>query len=467
MTAVLSRFQVLGLYGIKDVDLELTDNLLILVGENGSGKTTLLRMLFYFLSGRWQSLIQFQFKSVSAQIDGREFRVGRDDLVKAFSPRERRLLSRFPPSVRQRMREMIAQGQVGDQMEEEIRSLSLRYGIPPRMLQREFFVFLNEEPGPVGASTASLKAVQTARNEIQSAVGAQILYLPTYRRIERELSSIFEGADLDDLRRYKQRQGETDPSYIELVEFGMKDVQQAVDGAVGAIRDFAREDLNRLLLSHFNDVVNKTYLSVDMSEVASVPEITARSVINRVEDSILSKRSKEDLLNVIMSLSSKENPTENDRLVCDYFLTILHFQESLQKRERSISDFCNVCSEYMSDKEFSYNSSTFSFAINARNNRNELGKIELADLSSGEKQIVSLFSHLYLSGRPNFFVLIDEPELSLSVPWQRRLLPDIRHGHFCSGIVATTHSPFIYDNELKAYARSLGEFADIKKGEVP
>jgi hypothetical protein len=64
----------------------------------------------------------------------------------------------------------------------------------------------------------------------------------------------------------------------------MKDVQQAVDGAVGAIRDFARQDLNRLLL------VNQTYLYVDMREVASVPENTARSVINRVEDSILSKK---------------------------------------------------------------------------------------------------------------------------------------------------------------------------------
>jgi hypothetical protein len=58
-------------------------------------------------------------------------------------------------------------------------------------------------------------------------------------------------------------------------------------------------------------------------------------------------------------------------------------------------------------------------------------------------------------------VLIDEPELSLSVPWQKRFLVDIINGDFCAGLVAVTHSPFIYDNKLKPYAHSLGEFASL------
>ena len=128
-------------------------------------------------------------------------------------------------------------------------------------------------------------------------------------------------------------------------------------------------------------------------------------------------------------------------MIYHYFSTILRFQESLQERERPISEFCDLCSEYISDKQFIYNSSTFSFDITARDRTKDSSKIELADLSSGEKQIVSLFSHLYLSGTSRFFVLIDEPELSLSVPWQRRLLPDIMRGQFYAGVVAVTHSP--------------------------
>ena len=38
------------------------------------------------------------------------------------------------------------------------------------------------------------------------------------------------------------------------------------------------------------------------------------------------------------------------------------------------------------------------------------------DLSSGEKQVISLFSYLYLYRGSNL-VLIDEPEISLSIEW--------------------------------------------------
>jgi hypothetical protein len=41
---------------------------------------------------------------------------------------------------------------------------------------------------------------------------------------------------------------------------------------------------------------------------------------------------------------------------------------------------------------------------------------------------------------------------------------DVKAGGFCSGLVAVTHSPFIYDNELKKYAHGLGEFITVAEG---
>ena len=46
-------------------------------------------------------------------------------------------------------------------------------------------------------------------------------------------------------------------------------------------------------------------------------------------------------------------------------------------------------------------------------------------MSSGEKQIVSLFARLYLTGKDDYVILFDEPELSLSIKWQEKLLKDI------------------------------------------
>jgi predicted ATPase len=138
---------------------------------------------------------------------------------------------------------------------------------------------------------------------------------------------------------------------------------------------------------------------------------------------------------------------------------LLSFQAELQKKEQRIKSFAEICTKYSSQsKECVYDSTSFQFFVRRLRAKKGADNLEIKHLSSGEKQIMSLFSHLYLSDHQTFFVLIDEPELSLSVPWQRQFLLDISQSDFCRGFVAVTHSPFMYDNELKPYAHGLGEF---------
>ena len=160
MSGLLTNFQVIGLHGFRNFDLDLKYNTLVLVGENGSGKTTLLRMLFYFLSGRWQLLLQFNFISIAAQIDSDRFMVTKEQLVKAFSKRERRFLFRFPTSTRERLRSLLAHGRI-DQVRREMSVLGPRYGIPIRALEQEMIDYINQDLEPFeekgGNSTKSIK----------------------------------------------------------------------------------------------------------------------------------------------------------------------------------------------------------------------------------------------------------------------------------------------------------------------
>ncbi|MDP1288106.1 AAA family ATPase, partial [Klebsiella pneumoniae] len=75
--------------------------------------------------------------------------------------------------------------------------------------------------------------------------------------------------------------------------------------------------------------------------------------------------------------------------------------------------------------------------------------IELEDLSSGEKQIISLMAHIYLDDTREKIVLFDEPELSLSIEWQEHVLADIINSPSVVQLLAITHSPFVFNNELK------------------
>ena len=58
-------------------------------------------------------------------------------------------------------------------------------------------------------------------------------------------------------------------------------------------------------------------------------------------------------------------------------------------------------------------------------------------------------------------VIIDEPELSLSVEWQQSILEDIRKSGKCGSLIAATQSPFVYNNSLRPIAKSLDSFLTV------
>ena len=100
----------------------------------------------------------------------------------------------------------------------------------------------------------------------------------------------------------------------------------------------------------------------------------------------------------------------------------------------------------MSGKKFVYNQSELKLYVEETKRKGNV--IKLAHLSSGEKQIVSLFSKLYLENEKDCILIIDEPELSISMKWQKMLLPDIMRSENCKLLLTVTHSPFIFENEF-------------------
>lgn len=123
----------------------------------------------------------------------------------------------------------------------------------------------------------------------------------------------------------------------------------------------------------------------------------------------------------------------------------------LYKESESLEKFRETCNNYLEETRFIRSDENGLVVININNNE----AVKLKYLSSGEKQIINIFSKFYLSERDNLILLIDEPELSLSLNWQKKLLPDIIASKNCDFLFAITHSPFIFDNELKNYAEGL------------
>lgn len=137
-------------------------------------------------------------------------------------------------------------------------------------------------------------------------------------------------------------------------------------------------------------------------------------------------------------------------------LYLLNNLVSIYERTRGIEEkiraFVRVVNEYLIDKEFVYDEIKCSLSVMGR--RAE-GPLNLENLSSGEKQIVSILSSVYLLRQRDCAIFLDEPELSLSMGWQRKLIPHIMDSGRCKFLLATTHSPFMFDNALENYTDSL------------
>jgi ABC-type uncharacterized transport system ATPase subunit len=79
-----------------------------------------------------------------------------------------------------------------------------------------------------------------------------------------------------------------------------------------------------------------------------------------------------------------------------------------------------------------------------------LGKIiDIAKLSSGEQHQIILYYDLIFNSEPGTLVLIDEPEISIHIEWQRQFLKNLQKISEiinCDFIV-TTHSPDIVNDK--------------------
>lgn len=70
--------------------------------------------------------------------------------------------------------------------------------------------------------------------------------------------------------------------------------------------------------------------------------------------------------------------------------------------------------------------------------------ISLEMLSAGEKQLLLVLLTVFLIDENPYVLLMDEPELSLHVEWQEKLLSSLRSLNPACQIILTTHSPSIF-----------------------
>ncbi|EMC46612.1 AAA family ATPase [Streptococcus mutans] len=440
----IESFKVIKLHKIYNYDVKFNKDITILYGENGSGKTTLLSILESILTARIWELFQFDFKKIILKSDV-NFSI---DILRGVDKENGLYLEiKILKDNNEEKSERIFQT--------AITSLnSSRYGSK---------VDLDD----VGLLYPIISEINRSFND---------LYLPINRI---PFSFLDEGRTRRKV--YQKTDMDIDSSLDYAIELLTKENRIIESRKNRYNQEFKNEILlNSLSVSRDNlvDILQNEEV-LDLDKIDSLQEkylkmldaLNIPSDQNKVELFLSNYKAK---IPKITNYLNKETEQDNGEQVVDimtFFFEaseimrmkkVLPIAENLERRLSDISakidKFIEIVNDFFEDsmekKEIIFDTLGVPyFKIKGRKE-----KIKLKYLSSGEKQIVILFANLILTNRysggnkifRNIFIA-DEPEISLHMLWQMKLIPSILKSRKNLQIILATHSPEIvgeFENKM-------------------
>lgn len=454
---VIDFVKIHNLFGNRDVTVDLSTGILILIGENGMGKTTILNILNEILKGDLENLASYIFSDIEIKFShlDKSFNFTLES-IKGFREMKRRVCEDLDEEgVDLFVKEWVKT----DFKDNTPVSLKKFLNSHPKIEDAMMGINVNI-PGLLEMWIEEYPSFFIFKNEI-SKIGLQVVYLPTYRRIEANYDKVFP-ASKNVINRPLQR-GENywyfphsfsnDLNQTEsLLKFGMKDISEKINNLLKKISDESIKGYNEVsgkmiskLLDSGNDreanvIVNPDYIRIILERLGTNVSESERKQLVKVLDS--------------------QDFSDNSNLAF-YLSALSEVYRRTEKYDLKLKRFILACNEFLFDKEFRYDESHISVKLFSISDVKGKRELSLEKLSSGEKQLISILAITYLNNTSNLAVLMDEPEISLSLLWQRKLLPIIADSGNCRLLIAATHSPFVFDNKLKTYTKGPAEYVEL------
>lgn len=471
---LIESFAIEGLHGYRSLSLNTRFSGSVLIAPNGSGKTTFLGALDAFLKGQFTRLAGLNFESITCRLRGvsEELTVTKQE-IDAFSsiPSESNLVVYakswdLDPTDLQNF--LLNDYSSVDQ--DEVRENSVYQTIYAKLGYRPAAV-KNICDDLTQSLRGRLPNIDRIRDILKPVLANyEVVYLPTYRRIEISLPE-----DLETKPGYRRRQSvRTRLGFTRQglhsgeIQFGLADISERLAGLHRLMVFESNRGYGQISANIVNDLITGAFEREDPSLDARPSREDLHLFFSRIEEEMEGRRfgPYQNLIPNIDAIYSGSIPTQSKKFLT-YFLGKLNSViEKTRDVESFVEEFIRNCNRYLSlpdellarvgqahdAKELTFDRLNLRVTVTSKAlSRN----VPLDSLSSGEKQMISLFARLYLYPSKRKIVLIDEPELSLSIDWQKKILPDILGAPSCEQLIAITHSPFVFENELEPFATTL------------
>lgn len=442
---MIERFSIFALHGERDVSITFDKDkpYKILVSENGYGKTSILNAFYSILSNDIKKLTNINFEKIEIKFFNKEksYFILRKDLLSNIEKRinrgsSRYYIDRFNDSDRQSLIDSILSDDLLQASQIIRNNMDLPISLRRNAQDFAFDLYRSIKHTSDDLFYESNQRYRKALDDIFKIINdhkLNLLYLPTYRRIEESFDNLYQG-------------NKSEKIPLKSINFGMGDVEHKITELTGKILQSLQSEFVKLNGQMLSKLIND---SSDIHKRDNIDIETIKLILGRLPSKYLSDNDKTKILTIV----NNGDITENKPLF-QFILSLIDVYSQQTENEKLIRNFIEICNKYLVNKYFVYDENKVDVKIIRNQNKQPL---DLHMLSSGEKQIVSLFANIYLEKDPNMMIFFDEPELSLSIEWQKMILKDIIDSGKCRFLFATTHSPFIFD-QLIEYTSDLSEY---------
>lgn len=336
----LKLFEINNLFNQFNVRLPLNEKVNIFLGENGMGKTTILNCLYYVLSGNVERLNNIIFDDISLTfIDGERLCINHNDLSSyvedymydnpPYRRRRVRFESLFSLKELEIINKLIEEGSNEDELKKYYLKVSDIFGMPPSMARRELERYVLQRYRKNNTTKVDFNNVIEFKKKVDEKIDEEILYFPTYRRIEEDMSNL--GIDIEK-DRVKNR----------LIQFGMTDVEKNIDTLLQTIKSVAITGFAKM-----TGVLLKQYLNGELSDFENYKAL-----------SLVEKNSDESLVAKAFFVDSDFDTTKYSNPILyqtscysiENFYTSKEAFSKILNREFGINttekDYLKCCSDY-------------------------------------------------------------------------------------------------------------------------
>ena len=396
--SILHHISVSGLWGSHQIDLHLHENVNFLIGINGTGKTTLMNLVGAVLTCNYEMLTQISFNEITIQLkkenEKSQIRVVYNELENTKYERVQAELAYYVRSNETEPETEYLINRINRNTSRKIYS------------QQDLEQQLNSLINVVWLTIHRIHPYMMTEEPYQRRISVPLIDIKLKNlsiRLARHFSAL-------------ESQARTENNVFQ---------RNILLGLVGEEWKSDKENKNKQTLSQTRELAENVFKETGVNETDY--QVGLDKLFERYEAINSNELTTKELASLVIM-------RRLERVMQDWQSKRSKHKEIFARRDRFLTILNSLCK----GKTFKIAETNELVVENISNSQ-----IPLSKLSSGEKQLLILLGEPLLQGDHRWLYIIDEPELSLHIQWQAKLVSGIKDLSPQIQIFFATHSPDI------------------------